>query len=150
MIAHTTLPKSFKPYQRLSVCGNLIIGGGHLIAIGKVLPLLIGSGEIPMIWLQAPADHTAKTYVPLVTASVASHPAVSIVNDSNGLLVSVEGTPVIHISQTDTESATIDLLDLRPIGLNIFGNVDSLNAGNATFTGSTFSGEGTLLSFSGV
>jgi hypothetical protein len=149
MITRTTLPKIYKPYQRLTVCGNLIIGGGHLVALGDVLPLLVGGGEAPMVWLQAPTDKTGKTYIPLVTASVASHPAVSVVSNKEGLTVSVGGTAVLRITQTDSDAAVIDLLDLRPIGLNIFGNEASLNAGGATFKSNTFSGAGTLLAFGG-
>lgn len=149
MITRTTMPKSYKPYQSLTVCGNLIIGGGHLVALGDVLPLLVGSGETPMVWLQAPTDKSGKTYVPLVTASVASHPAVSVVSNKQGLTVSVGGTPVLRVTQADSNSAVIDLLDLRPIGLNIFGNKVSLNAGGATFSKNTFNGVGTLLAFGG-
>jgi hypothetical protein len=145
MITRTTLPKSYEPYQRLTVCSNLITGGGHLVALGDTLPLLVGAGEAPLVWLQGPADITGKTYVPLVTASVASHPAVSVISDREALTVSVGGTPLIRVTQKDSDSAVIDLLDLRPIGLNIFGNGTSLNAGGAVFSNNTFSGVGTLL-----
>lgn len=149
MITRTTLPTSYKPYQRLTVCSNLLIGGGHLVVIDEVLPLLVGCGEAPMLWLQAPADKTGKTYVPLVAASVALHPAVSVVSDKDGLTVSVGGATVIHVAQTDSESAVIDLLDLRPIGLNISGNAACLIAGGANLSHNTFSGGGTMLAFGG-
>jgi hypothetical protein len=149
MITRTTLPKTYKPYQRLTVCSNQLIGGGHLVALGEVLPLLVGCGETPMVWLQAPTDQTGKTYVPLVAASVALHPAVSVVSNKKGLTVSVGGTKVIHIAQIDSESAIIDLLDLSPIGLNISGNADSLVAGDSTFSHNTFDGGGTMLAFGG-
>jgi hypothetical protein len=140
---------TYKPYQRLTVCSNLLIGGGHLVVLGEALPLLVGCGEAPMVWLQAPADQTGKTYVPLVAASVALHPAVSVVSNKEGLTVSVGGTPVIHVAQIDSESAVIDLLDLRPIGLNISGNAASLIAGGTNLSHNTFSGGGTMLAFGG-
>lgn len=147
MITRDTLPGAYKPYQKLTVCSNLLIGGGHLVVLGEVLPLLVGSGESPAVWLQAPTDQTGKSYVPLVSASVASHPAVSVISNTQGLTVSVGGMPVIHVTQVDSESAVIDLLDLRPIGLNIYGDDTSLIAGEATFSHNTFSGVGTLLAF---
>lgn len=149
MITRTTLPQTYKPYKQLTVCSNVLIGGGHLVLLGEVLPLLVGSGESPMVWLQAPTDKTGQNYVSLVAASVASHPAVSVVSNREGLTVSVAGVPVIHIAQADSESAAIDLLDLRPIGLNIYGDAESLTAGGATFSHNTFNGVGTLLAFSG-
>lgn len=149
MITRTTLPSSYKPYENLTVCSNTLIGGGHLVVLGEVLPLLVGSGEGPTIWLQAPADKSGSSYVPLVTASVASHPAVGVVSSKGGLTVSVGGVPVIHVRQVDQNSAEIDLLDLRPVGLNIYGSVSSLTAGGATFSHNTFSGGGALLAFGG-
>lgn len=147
MITRDTLPEAYKPYQKLTVCSNVLIGGGHLVALGEVLPLLVGSGESPTVWLQAPTDQTGKSYVPLVLASVASHPAVTVISNRQGLTVSVGGVPVIHVAQVDSESAVIDLLDLRPIGLNIFGDGTSLTAGGASFSQNTFSGVGTLIAF---
>lgn len=149
MITRTTLPSTYKPYQKLTVCSNVLIGGGHLVVLGEVLPLLVGSGDGPTIWLQAPTDKSGKSYIPIVTASVASHPAVGVVSNNDGLTVSIAGVPVIHIKQADQDSAVVDLLDLRPVGLNIFGNASSLTAGGATFSQNTFSGGGTMLAFGG-
>lgn len=147
MITRDTLPGAYKPYQKLTVCSNVLIGGGHLVALGEVLPLLVGSGESPTVWLQAPTDLTGKSYVSLVSASVASHPAVTVISNRQGLTVSVGGVPVIHVAQVDSESAVIDLLDLRPIGLNIYGDGTSLTAGGSSFSQNTFSGVGTLIAF---
>ena len=149
MITRTSLPSTYRPYQNLTVCSNLLIGGGHLVVLGEVLPLLVGSGEGPTVWLQAPTDKSGKHYVSLVTASVASHPAVGVVSDKDGLTVSVAGVPVIHVKQVDRDSAVIDLLDLRPVGLNIYGDASALTAGGATFSQNTFSGVGTLIAFGG-
>jgi len=149
MITRTTLPSTYKPYQKLTVCSNVLIGGGHLVVLGEVLPLLVGSGEGPTIWLQAPTDKSGKSYVPLVTASVASHPAVGVVSNRDGLTVSIAGVPVIHVKQASQDSAVIDLLDLRPVGLNIYGNASSLTAGGTTLSQNTFSGGGTMLAFGG-
>lgn len=147
MITRSSLPKAYAPYQNMTLCSNTLVGGGHLVSLGEILPLLIGSGDAPMVWLQAPADQTGKKFIQLVAASVASHPAVSVVNDKDGLTVRVGVAAVLHVSQIDTQSAVVDLLDLRPIGLNIFGDRDSLTAGGATFSHNTFSGVGTLIAF---
>jgi len=149
MITRTTLPSTYKPYQTLTICSNKLIGGGHIGVLGEVLPLLIGKGEGPTIWLQAPTDKGGKCYIPLVTASVASHPAVGVVSSNDSLTVSVGGVPVISVKQLDQDSAVIDFLDLRPVGLNIYGNAAALTAGGTTFSQNTFSGGGTLIAFGG-
>ncbi|MBT1072657.1 hypothetical protein [Pelotalea chapellei] len=147
MITRAKLPEDYKPLEKLCVCSNIMIGGGHLVAVGDVLPLLVGSGKVPMIWLEAPMDQTGKNYVPLVAASVALHPAVNVTSDGNALTVFVGGSQVLHVVQNEAEVAEIDILDLRPIGLNIFGNPDSMTVGGSTFSQNTFSGGGTFLSF---
>ncbi|MEO6972919.1 MAG: hypothetical protein ABI135_05815 [Rhodoferax sp.] len=149
MITRTALPEKFKPYQRLTVCSNLLIGGVNLVVLGEVLPLLVGSGEGPMIWLQAPTDKTGKNYVPLVQASVATHPKVKVEKNAKGLTVFVGHVSVLHVTQENPENAVVDLLDLRPVGVNIYGNSASLIAGGSTFSANTFKGSGAMLTFAG-
>jgi hypothetical protein len=149
MITRASLPNTYVPYENLSLCSNTFVGGGHLIVVGEVIPLLIGSGETPKIWLQAPADSTGKSYVPLVVASVAAHPTVTVTSDGSSLRIYTGGTQVLNITQQTTDRAVIDQLDLRPIGFNVFGNASSLQAGGMKFSQSTFSGGGTMLAFGG-
>lgn len=149
MITRTSLPKNYTPYQSLSLCSNTIIGGGHLIVVGEVIPLLVGCGETPKVWLQAPTDNTGKSYVPLVVESVAAHPSVTVTSDGSSLSIFAGGTQVLHIKQISKERAVIDLLDLRPIGFNVFGTASSLQAGGMKFSTSTFSGGGTIFAFGG-
>lgn len=148
MITLNQLPKSYTPYQNLTVCSNQLIGGGNLIAIGEILPLLVGSGEEnPKVWLQAPNQPNGKNYIPLVTASVATHPNIKIVTDKQSLTISIFETVIIHITQINTVSAIIDHLDLRQIGLNVYGDSNSLVAGGSTFSDNVFNGVGTLIGF---
>lgn len=149
MITRNSLPEGYKPYQNLNVCSNTLIGGGHLVALGDVLPVLVGRGEIPKVWMQAPLDKSGAKYVLLVADSVAVHPTVVVTGNGPSLSVSVGGIPVLHVVQTSTDSAVVSQLDLRPIGLNISGNAASLNAGGANLSRNTFSGGGTLLAFGG-
>lgn len=149
MITSSSLPKTYIPYQNLSLCSNSIVGGGHLIVVGEVVPLLIGSGETPKVWLQAPTDNTGKSYVPLVVESVAAHPTVTVTSDGSSLSIYAGGTQVLHIAQRSRESAVVDILDLRPIGFNVFGTASSLHAGGMKFSTSTFSGGGTIFAFGG-
>lgn len=148
MITVNQLPKSYIPYQHLTICSNQLIGGGNLIAIGEILPLLVGRGEEnPKVWLQTPNQPNGKSYIPLVTASVATHPNINIVTNDQSLTISIFGTIIIHISQINSESAIIDHLDLRQVGFNIYGDSNSLVAGGSTFSHNVFNGVGTLLGF---
>lgn len=149
MITRTSLPETYIPYQNLNLCSNTIIGGGHLMVVGEIVPLLVGSGETPKIWLQAPTDNTGKSYVPLVVESVATYPSVTVTSDGASLSIFAGGTQVLHITQLSRDSAVIDIMDLRPIGFNVFGTATSLQAGGMKFSTSTFSGGGTMFAFGG-
>lgn len=147
MITRENLPQGFIPYGELNVCSNHLVGGGHLVVIGENLPVVVGSGPQPMVWLEAPTNKQAKEFVTLVSASVSKYPAVSVVNDSSGLLVLVGKTKLLRIKQETASKAIIDILDLRPIGLNIYGDANTLQAGGASFSGNTFMGVGTLIAY---
>jgi hypothetical protein len=147
MITVDSLPAGFKPYSTLKVCSNTVQGGGHLLVVENVLPLLVGVGVQPQVWLQAPTSASRRDYVLLVEASVSRHPAVHITSEADGLVVTTAGTVVLKVKQTGPDSAEITDLDLRPVGFNVYGTERELNAGGAHFTGNTAIGVGSLIAF---
>jgi hypothetical protein len=150
MNTKNTLPEGYRPYGKLTLCSNLLIGGGHLIQVGEMLPLLVGSGEIPKVWLQAPTDPSGKNFIQLVVASVATHPAV-LVSVIGGILnVSAGGKKVLQVRGVGPDEAAVELLDLRPVGFNIFGDKNGLSAGGMQMSGNTVSGGGTFLALGGA
>lgn len=150
MITKSNLPVAYQPYGRLTLCSNLLIGGGNLIQIGDILPLLVGKGEIPQIWLQAPTDIAGQTFTQLVIASVAAHPAI-LLNFEGGILsVSAGGKSILRVRGVGPDEAIVDFLDLRPVGFNIVGDKESLNAGGMKMSRNTISGGGTFLSLGGA
>lgn len=150
MITKDNLPSTYLPYQQLTLCSNRLIGGGHLIQIGNALPLLIGRGEIPQVWLQAPTDPSGTVFAPLVLASVSAHPAASVSVDKGILRVFAGGQLVLQVRQISKEEAEVDALDLRPIGFNIYGDKASLNAGGMHMSGNSIAGGGTFLALGGA
>ena len=121
MITTDQLPPQYKPYQSITFCSNNLIGGGYIFAMGKVLPLLIGSGETPRIWLQAVSSPGSKDFITVVNDSTPTHPAAFVKIDGKKVIVSVQGRTVIATEATGAQSVVVNELDLRPIGLNVFG-----------------------------
>lgn len=143
------LPKSFQPYQKLTVCSNSLIGGGHIVEISGTLPVIIGKGEKPQVWLQAINNPETKEFVLIVENSISKFPSVQI-NEVNGsLVISVQGKKVLSVRETSGDEAIVDALDLRPIGLNLYGDSKSMNVGGGTFSGNAMSGGGVLLGLGG-
>jgi hypothetical protein len=63
--------------------------------------------------------------------------------------VIIANTVVLSVKAIDENSAEIDNLDMRPLGLNLFGTKSELRVGSNTFSGSSMSGGGTLIGFGG-
>jgi hypothetical protein len=141
----TAPPTSFRPYQTLVVCSNSLIGGGHIVSVGDVLPLIIGAGDKPQIWLQAISDPKSNGFISVVENSVSTHPAVEVREVGGAIVVSVQGTVVVRVRQVAPDRAEVDSMDLRPIGLNLYGNSSSMNVAGGSFSGNSMSGGGVLI-----
>jgi hypothetical protein len=142
MITTENLPSGYTPYQDLSFCSNSILGGGHIFAMGKVLPLLIGIGPLPRVWLQAVAAPGSKEFVTIVADSKATHPAVSVSAVGNKVVVSVRGTAVLTAEAKGERQAIVSEVDFRPLGLNVYGNSNALSLGGMQLSHNTISGVG--------
>lgn len=147
MITKNNLPKSYIPYEKLVVCSNTLSGGGHILAAGETLPVLVGKGEKPQVWLQALSNSEKNEFVTIVEASISKHQAVKVLEENGAININVGGTNVLSVKVTSEDSAEIFMLDLRPLGINIFGNKSELKVGNSTFSGNSFSGGGTMIGF---
>lgn len=143
------LPKSYQPYSKLTVCSNTLIGGGHIVAVGDVLPLIIGKGEKPQIWLQALSNPKTKEFVSIVENSVSRHPAVEVLEVSGSVIVSIQGIKMLSVKPEAEDSAVVESMDLRPLGLNLFGDVSSMSVGGSTFSRNSMQGGGVLIGFGG-
>lgn len=142
MITTANLPTGYKPYQSLRFCSNTISGGGQIFAMGKVLPLLIGVGRSPRIWLQAVAAPGSKEFVTIVADSKAIHPAAEVEVKGNKIVIFVQGKTVLRVEAKDDKSAVVSEVDFRPLGLNVFGNSTRLNLGGMQLSQNTFAGVG--------
>lgn len=147
MITRISMPKNYSHFNTLIICSNTLSGGSNLVAVGDVLPLLIGKGEKPKIWLQALSDSKKNQFVTIVDESISKHPAVKVYEESGSLNVMISEEVILSVRILDQDSAVVEKLDFRPIGLNMHGNSSSLTVGGGTFTGNSMSGGGTLIGF---
>ncbi|WP_447837509.1 hypothetical protein [Aeromonas salmonicida] len=142
MITTENIPTDYKPYGDLNFCSNSLLGGGHIFTMGKVLPLLIGMGPSPRVWLQAIADPESKEFVTIVSDSKSTHPSVKVSSSRHKVVVSVHGREVLTVESRSYGKAVVSKIDFRPIGLNLHGNSDGLSLGGMQLSRNTFSGVG--------
>ncbi len=141
MYSLQNVPLDYKAFQTLTVCSNKVLGGGFPFSLGDGLPLLIGNGPSPVIWLQAVKNAPTKELMILIDRNVPTMKGVEVSKPEEGVIeVFIGGTRILRVKKTGLDSATISSLDLRPIGLNITGNQSGLNVGGSSFSGNTFQG----------
>lgn len=139
MITTKNLPTNYQPYQSINFCSNSILGGGYIFAMGEVLPLLIGIGTPPRIWLQAVSTPGSQEFTTIVNDSNSMHPAVSVRAEGEKVVILVQGRTILRAESTGKQSVTVSEIDFRPIGLNVFGNSSSLSIGGMQLSHNTFS-----------
>lgn len=141
MILREKLPNKYVPYQRVTICSNTLEGGGFLFEVDGKLPLLIGKGTPPLIWLSAMTPDGSKV---VVDASTPASKDIVSTNVFGGSIVMLHGNVIISARETSANAVEIDQLDMRPLGFSIYGDQKALYVGGNTFSGNHFSGVATM------
>jgi hypothetical protein len=143
------LPSSYQPYEKLTICSNSLIGGGHLVELAGELPLIIGYGEKPQVWLQAISNPEKMEFVSVVENSVSKFPAVEVKEIDGSIIITIQGKQVLKVRNVSNSEAVVENMDLRPIGLILYGDANNMNMPNGSFSGNSMSGGGVLLGLGG-
>jgi len=143
------LPSSYQPYEKLTICSNSLIGGGHVVELAGALPLIIGCGEKPQVWLQAISNPEKMEFVSVVENSVSKFPAVEVKEIDGSIIITIQGKQVLKVRNVSNSEAVVENMDLRPIGLNLYGDANNMNIPNGSFSGNSMSGGGVLLGLGG-
>ena len=136
------LPHEYLQYQKITFCGNTFKNLKYLIDDNGFIPFLIGMGDIPRLWIYTKKELNT---IVVVQDSVAILPVVrvDIFNDVKKLLVElnqVPGATNTKIFELDfsKDIPVVSLIDLRPVGYNVYGDTKSLNIGEQKFEGNMF------------
>ena len=147
------IPKEYIPFEELIICSNTMINGKVPFEVNKRIPLLIGKAIFPLIWLNVPRNVELNTWEEIIKEN-------NVVNkrqfrnflievekrDADNSVVTrrVEKT-IVHVRKESDIKANVIALDLRPLGLNIFGNEDGLYVGGQNFVRNTFKNVQTMI-----
>lgn len=146
MYSLQNVPPDYNAFQSLTICSNKVLGGGFPFSLGDGLPLLIGKGPSPVVWLQAVKDSSTKELILLVDRNVPTVKGIEVSKPEEGVIEVFNGTTkILRVKKTGLDSAVISTLDLRPLGLNITGNQDGLQIGGSSFSGNTFQGSNVFI-----
>lgn len=132
---HVELP-SFVPFDRIKICSN-IVGTKYIFKIGDYIPMLIGrsSEDKPLVWFYAKLANGDK--FPVVERNEVKHRQIrrslneNIIEFEIENPISKEWVTFFKMIISDWYTPEIIELDLRPFGLNIYGDNNSLYIGNS-------------------
>ena len=135
------LPHNYKPYKILHICSNEFINGSILFELKGQVPLLIGRNDIlPLIWLKTPILGSAISFKSLVEENREMYEGIKISSEiaSQTIRVYFESEQLLRVRKISDDEAEIVQLDLRSVGLNIYGDHKELNVTSNQFTNNKF------------
>lgn len=140
-----SLPGEYAAPKQLTLCSNILRNVQVPIAIEGTPILLIGKGTVPLVWLAAPIGMAGQRWVYVVQASRSMNPAVTVRTDLKigTVVVKVSGSTVISGRAVSPEQITVDKVDLRLLGLAVFGDQSGLTFGGARLQQNIFDNVGT-------
>lgn len=129
------LPAQYVGFDELNFCSNLFRNVVIPLGINGQPLVLIGKGAPPQVWLAAPSQPNASTWVYVVKESRASNPGIAVnwSAATQQLSVDVAQTSVLTVRIESAERATVVALNLRPLGLDVVGSPSGIMIGTNQF-----------------
>ena len=143
----TDLPKEYFPFEELEICSNQFINGKVLIEVHNNAVLLIGKGPQPVVWLSGLISKEGKQFQEIVNRNLSLNKSVDIVisEKNNSTIIKVGDLTILEAAKASESKAIVPKMDLRPIGLNIFGDTKELHVGTNRLINSTFMNTHTMV-----
>ena len=139
------LPPEYEPYPALRFCSNILRHVSAPILVGEQAPVLVGKGRSPRIWISVPRKDRPNVWLQVVSDSNAS--GAFLVEHNNFATKVYLGVMALMVVEVTGSIPEVTFLDLRPLGLDIWGDRLSLHAGGAVLSENTFSNSQSMLAF---
>lgn len=120
------LPEDYMPFPEIVICSNKLINGTIPITISKHIPFLVGFGDIPLIWISGPVSKDGSLWREIVAKNQPIDDRANIIEEDNNISILYDNNIIINVIKLSDNKAEILYLDLRPIGLDIFGDINGL------------------------
>jgi hypothetical protein len=141
------LPEGYIPFEELTICSNQLINGKVPFQFKDNIPFLVGKGLLPQVWLFAPVTPDGKTWKEIVDSNKSMSDKIAIVlsAETNSVTITVASQTLIHVTKQSEQKAEITSLDLRPLGLNIYGDTNGLHIGTNLLSHNIFNNVHTMV-----
>ena len=146
MISNIKLPKDYKPFPKIIVCGNTLIGVQIIFELFGEIPLLIGYDNSPKIWLKAVISKQHRQFLEIVRSNKSLHKSVKVIGGGTyNISVTISNKTIISLHKNNEGIPEVTKLDLHPIGFNIEGDSQKLMIGSNRLEENTFSNVHTMI-----
>lgn len=134
------LPEDYIPFGELIICSNHLINVKVPIEFKNNIPLLIGKGDIPLVWLSTPITKEGKDLREIVIKNKSMDDRITIISSEKdkSTTIEVDNSKIIYVIKHSDEKAEVLSLDLRRLGFNIHGNANALYFGSSEFVNNNF------------
>lgn len=129
------LPPEYEPYDKLYVCSVEIRARVPFMRYDLGAPLLIGKGVSPRVWMAMTDSQRPSQLVYVLKDNSPFSPQIQVSAEGGKTVVMTGETVMCSVTRLNENEASVDILDLRPMGLNIFGDSSLLNIGSNKLNG---------------
>lgn len=133
-------PTDAEAYRDVILCGNTISSPAIFQLDRGVEPLMIARGTVPRIWISAPLDESRSEWRFVINDGVSLHPAFKVIKSRKSITIHAGATLIIAAREISPVEVVVTTLDLRPVGLNIFGDQQTLHIGSTEISESSIIG----------
>lgn len=139
------LPSSYKAPKKLMLGTNTLENVNLLLSFNGFVPILIGDGKKPRVWINIPANREGSEWYPLVKDNFSTNDKVIILESENSIEITTPDGIVLECYKLDDGTVDVKRLNLKPFGLNVVADENRLTVMNQTFTSSGFKNVGTMI-----
>lgn len=143
------LPTEYISFHELVICGNRFINGTVPIEVESTPVLLIGRSEPPSVWISVPDKQRSNPHALVVNNQSLVSEIDVLTRKNSTVIIFDKSITMLFVKKESDERAIVLALDLRPIGLNIFGDEESLNVATNVLENNTFKNVHTMIKIGG-
>lgn len=143
------LPNSYKIPKKLIIGTNSLENVTAIISFNTYIPILIGDGDTPKIWLNIPVNKEGTEWYPLIKDNFSTNKNVIVSKNKNIVKVTTPDGVVIECEKKENGEVVVNQLNLKPFGLNIEANLNEFKAMNGSYRGNRFSNLGVMIGIGG-
>ena len=140
-----SLPTGYKQPDKLIIASNKLNNVKAILEINGFLPILIGDGDKPRVWLYIPANKEGTEWYPLIKDNFSTNPKVLVMESESSVTIATPHGNVLECAKEKDGLINVRKLDLRPFGLDFVAEGESIKFMGGTFTNNTFTNVGVML-----